>query len=118
VLIRALADSLPIALGIALSPLPIAAVLIRLMTPRAWIVAPVFLAGWTLGIVVTGSAVLFAPDIRIDAATTDQTTRSSALFARWKLWLIRHHSVVTLVPLIAFGTFLVVRGLQVLTANG
>jgi len=44
--IAAITASVPMALGIALSPLPIAAIVMMLMTKRAKANAPSFLLGW------------------------------------------------------------------------
>jgi len=49
--------------GVALSPVPVAAVLIILSTPRARLAAPSFLAGWILGIGAIGLAVFFTPGL-------------------------------------------------------
>lgn len=49
--------------GVALSPLPVAAVLIILMTARARTNAPAFLLGWTTGILLIGVAVFTAPGL-------------------------------------------------------
>jgi len=59
----AIAESLPIAVGVALSPLPVAALLIMLLTPRAKRNGPAFLAGWILGIGSVGLIVFLAPGI-------------------------------------------------------
>ena len=42
-LLEAIGNSLPMAVGIALSPLPVASVIILLMTPQARTNAPTFL---------------------------------------------------------------------------
>ena len=49
------------ALGIALSPLPIAAVIMMLMTARAQVNAPAFLLGWILGLLAVGAVVFLIP---------------------------------------------------------
>lgn len=45
-------DVLPLALGVAISPVPIIAVVIMLFTPRAGSTSAGFLAGWVAGIVI------------------------------------------------------------------
>ena len=45
-----IAESIPIAVVVVLSPLPVAAPLMMLLTPRAMRNGPAFLAGWILGI--------------------------------------------------------------------
>jgi len=66
-ILDAFGASLPMSIGVALSPLPIAGVMIILMTKRARSNAPAFLFGWILGILVVGVFVLLIPGI----ATTD-----------------------------------------------
>jgi hypothetical protein len=48
-LLEAIGGSLPMAVGIALSPLPVASLIILLMTPQARTNAPAFLLGWIAG---------------------------------------------------------------------
>ena len=62
-LLAAIGGSLPMAVGIALSPLPIATVIILLMTPQARTNAPAFLVGWIAGIVTVGFIVFILPGI-------------------------------------------------------
>lgn len=45
-------DLLPSAVGVALSPLPIVAVILMLATPRGRVNGPAFAAGWVLGLAV------------------------------------------------------------------
>jgi hypothetical protein len=49
---------LPSAVGVAISPLPIVAVVLMLVTPRARTNGPAFVVGWWLGIAVVGGIVL------------------------------------------------------------
>lgn len=49
-------ETLPLAVGIAISPIPIIAVILMLMTPRAKSVGLAFLGGWLVGIVVAVAA--------------------------------------------------------------
>lgn len=53
--------SVPMALGIALSPLPVAAIVMMLMTKRAGTNAPSFLLGWIAGLLVVGVIVFLIP---------------------------------------------------------
>jgi threonine/homoserine/homoserine lactone efflux protein len=55
---RAIGQILPFAVGVAISPLPIVAVVLMLVTPRARINGPVFVAGWLVGLAVIGVIVL------------------------------------------------------------
>ncbi|MEU6250134.1 GAP family protein [Glycomyces sp. NPDC047010] len=59
---QVLGDVLSPAIGIALSPIPIIAAILMLLSPRAGRTAPAFAAGWTGGILVVALAVmLFVP---------------------------------------------------------
>ncbi len=55
---QAIGGSLPLAIGIAISPIPIIAVVLMLTTPRAKINGPAFLLGWLLGLGIVGTIVL------------------------------------------------------------
>jgi hypothetical protein len=49
---------LPLAVGVALSPVPIIAVVLMLVTPRAGVNGPAFVVGWLLGLGIVGAIVL------------------------------------------------------------
>jgi Sap, sulfolipid-1-addressing protein len=55
---QAIGQSLPLAVGVALSPVPIIAVVLMLTTPRAQTNGPAFVLGWLLGLGVVGAVVL------------------------------------------------------------
>lgn len=55
---RAIGDLLPSAVGVAISPLPIVAVVLMLVTPRGRVNGPLFVAGWCVGLAVVGTVVL------------------------------------------------------------
>ncbi|WP_328474827.1 GAP family protein [Actinoplanes sp. NBC_00393] len=55
---EAIGQSLPTAVGVALSPIPIIAVILMLTTPRARTNGPAFVLGWLLGLGVVGALVL------------------------------------------------------------
>jgi Sap, sulfolipid-1-addressing protein len=55
---KAIGGSLPMAVGIALSPIPIIAVVLMLTSRRAKVNGPVFVLGWLLGLGVVGAIVL------------------------------------------------------------
>lgn len=57
-MIDAIGELLPFAVGVALSPVPIIAVILMLGTPRARTNGPAFAIGWVLGLVVVSSIVL------------------------------------------------------------
>jgi hypothetical protein len=54
----AIGQSLPLAIGVALSPVPIIAVVLMLTTPRARANGPAFVLGWLVGLGVVGAIVL------------------------------------------------------------
>lgn len=55
---EAIGQSLPVAVGVLLSPMPVVAVVLMLVTPRARADATAFLAGWVLGIGALGTVVV------------------------------------------------------------
>jgi threonine/homoserine/homoserine lactone efflux protein len=60
---QAIGQVLPFALGVAISPVPIIAVVLMLVTPRARSNGPAFVVGWLLGLSIVGTIVLLvAPD--------------------------------------------------------
>ncbi len=70
---------MPLAIGIALSPIPIIAVVLMLTTPRARANGPVFVLGWLLGLGVVGAVVL--------AIAGPADASSSGEPATWVSWL-------------------------------
>ncbi|GIG27239.1 GAP family protein [Cellulomonas denverensis] len=59
---EAIGQSLPVAVGVLISPMPIVAVVLMLLTPRARSNAAAFLIGWVAGIAVLGTLVLLIAD--------------------------------------------------------
>jgi threonine/homoserine/homoserine lactone efflux protein len=55
---QAIGSVLSLALGVALSPVPIVAVVLMLATPRGRINGPAFVLGWILGLAAVGAIVL------------------------------------------------------------
>ena len=55
---QAIGGSLPLAVGIALSPVPIIAVVLMLSSRRAKVNGPAFVLGWLIGLGVVGAVVL------------------------------------------------------------
>lgn len=76
---KAIGDSLPMAIGIALSPVPIIAVVLMLTTERARVNGPVFVIGWLLGLAIVGVIVL--------AIAGAEGASSSGKPATWVSWL-------------------------------
>ncbi len=50
----AVGQVLPMAVGVALSPVPIIALILMLVTPRARVNGPAFVVGWLLGLAIVG----------------------------------------------------------------
>ena len=76
---QAIGGSLALAIGIALSPVPIIAVVLMLTTPRARANGPAFVLGWLLGLGVVGAIVL--------AVAGPANASSSGAPATWVSWL-------------------------------
>jgi Sap, sulfolipid-1-addressing protein len=55
---KAIGGSLPLAVGIALSPIPIIAVVLMLTSRKARVNGPAFILGWLLGLGIVGAIVL------------------------------------------------------------
>lgn len=75
----AIGGSLPFALGVAVSPIPIIAVVLLLTTRRAAVNGTVFIAGWLTGLAVLGAIALSI------AGPADAS--SSGAPATWVSWL-------------------------------
>ena len=76
---QAIGGSLPLAIGIAISPVPIIAVVLMLTTPRARVNGPAFVLGWLLGLGVIGAIVLAIAD--------PAKASNSGAPATWVSWL-------------------------------
>ncbi|MGX5682406.1 GAP family protein [Schumannella luteola] len=62
-IIDALGAALPLAVGVALSPLPVIAVVLVAMSPRARVAAPLFLVGRMLGLAILLTVVIALADV-------------------------------------------------------
>lgn len=71
-MLDAISDTLSSAVAIAISPIPIIAVILMLMTPRAARLGVSFLVGWVFGIVVTTTAMALVSGV-IPEPSTDGT---------------------------------------------
>jgi threonine/homoserine/homoserine lactone efflux protein len=76
---EAIGRMLPTAVGVALSPLPIVAVVLMLVVPRGRVNGPAFILGWWLGLAIVGVIVLSV------AGAGD--AGSSGAPATWVSWL-------------------------------
>ena len=77
---EAIGQSLPLAIGVALSPIPIIAVVVLLTSSRARSLGPVFVLGWLLGLVVVGAIVL--------VMVGPSGAGSSGQRTRWVSWVM------------------------------
>ena len=77
---EAIGRSLPLAIGVALSPIPIIAVVVLLTSSRARSLGPVFVLGWLLGLVVVGAMVL--------AILGPSAAGNSGQRTRWVSWVM------------------------------
>jgi threonine/homoserine/homoserine lactone efflux protein len=59
---EAIGQVLSFGVGVALSPIPIIAVILMLVTPRARANGPAFVAGWLIGLAVVGAIVMLLAD--------------------------------------------------------
>ncbi|HEY6758038.1 MAG TPA: GAP family protein [Baekduia sp.] len=76
----AIGQVLSLAVGVAISPVPIIAVVLMLATPRGRVNGPAFLGGWLLGLAAVGTIVLVASG-SADASQDDGAP------ATWVSWL-------------------------------
>lgn len=66
---QAIGQVLAVGVGVAISPVPIIAVVLMLVTPRARVNGPAFVLGWLFGLAAVGAVVLLvAPDANDDGA--------------------------------------------------
>jgi threonine/homoserine/homoserine lactone efflux protein len=71
-------DLLPLALGVAISPVPIIAVILMLLAPRAGAASAGFGVGWVLGIVVVTAVVLvIASGADVGGSSSDPSSAAS-----------------------------------------
>jgi Sap, sulfolipid-1-addressing protein len=86
---EAIGQSLPLAIGVALSPVSIIAVVVLLTSSRARSLGPVFVLGWLLGLVVVGAIVL--------AVVGPSAAGSSGQRTTWVSWVMIVVGVLLLV---------------------
>ena len=73
-----LGDLLPLAVGIAISPLPIIAVILMLFTPKARVNGSAFAIGWVLGLLGVAVAVI-ALSGALDMGTSSEPSTMASL---------------------------------------
>jgi len=72
-------DLLPLAIGVAISPLPVTAVILMLLSPRAAVTSGGFLVGWVTSILIVTLAALVLVGEAADAGPGKPSTVSSVL---------------------------------------
>ena len=85
---------LPFAVGVAISPVPIIAVILVLFSARARVNGPVFLIGWVVGVAVVSVAVYLlsdASDASTDDTASDTVSTTKLLFGVLLLVLAVRH---------------------------
>lgn len=73
------ADLLPLAIGIAISPIPIIATILVLLSPKAKTLAPLFLIGWILGIVFAVTIFIFLRTLIPSTSSADANSLISVI---------------------------------------
>jgi threonine/homoserine/homoserine lactone efflux protein len=97
---QAIGQVLSLAVGVAISPVPIIAVVLMLVTPRARSNGPAFVVGWLLGLSIVGAIVLLlAPDANSDngepatwASTVKLVLGVLLVLLAFKQWRGRPHA--------------------------
>ena len=74
------AEVLPFAVGVAISPVPIIAVILMLFSSRAKVNGPMFLIGWAVALAVVSGVAFLAGDAASESTTTDAVSWSQVLF--------------------------------------
>ena len=76
---RAIGEVLPLAIGVAISPVPIIAIILMLGTPRARSTGPAFAIGWLAGLTVAGTVMLAIASGDAASSTGEPATWVSVL---------------------------------------
>lgn len=74
-----IAEVLPFAVGVAISPVPIIAVILMLFSSRARVNGPMFLIGWAVALAVVSGVAFLAGDAASESTTTDAVSWSQVL---------------------------------------
>jgi len=76
---QGISEVLPFAIGIAISPIPIIAIILMLITPKARSNGLAFLGGWLLGLVIVGTVVLIVANTAGIATSSGPSRTVSAI---------------------------------------
>src|SRR5215831_11088875 len=83
---QGISEVLPFAIGVAISPIPIVAIILILFSDRARVNGPVFLLGWVAGLAVVSTVVYFVADAA--NAATDQTASDTVSWGKVALGVL------------------------------
>jgi len=89
---QGISEVLPFAIGIAISPIPIVAIILILFSTRARVNGPVFLAGWVVGLSAAAALVYAlsrAASVGSDSTSSDTTSWGKILLGIMLLGLAR-----------------------------
>ena len=75
----AIGGVLPFALGIAISPLPIIAIILMLITPKARTNGLAFLCRWIAGLAVVGAVLLYLAEVAGLSSSSGPSSAESAI---------------------------------------
>jgi threonine/homoserine/homoserine lactone efflux protein len=78
----AISEILPLAVGVMISPIPIIAVILMLLSPRARANGPSFLIGWIVGLSIVSAVVYFiadSADVATDSSASDTTSTTKVV---------------------------------------
>ena len=76
---QAIGNTLPMAIGVAISPVPIIAIVLMLGTPRARANGPAFAVGWLAGLSIVGAVTLVAASGNATSDTGEPATWANVL---------------------------------------
>ena len=85
---QAIGQILPLAIAVAISPVPIIGVVLMLATPRARANGPAFLVGWVVGLAVLGTVVLLISS-GASAASSGDVRSNRGHPSQWPTWVER-----------------------------
>ena len=76
---QAIGEILPLAIGVAISPVPIIAIILMLGTPRARSTGVAFAVGWLAGLTIAGAVMLAVASGNADSSSGEPATWASVL---------------------------------------
>lgn len=76
---QVIGELLPLALGIAISPIPVIAIILVLITPKARSNGPAFLLGWMAGLLVVGGIALVVANVAGLSSSSGSSSEAAAV---------------------------------------